>query len=427
MPPHFDSGGSRARSKSPRGAAVAGRVATDVERRALCAWARDRARLHAMCATHRAKGGRGRRCCLNRTAGARGAAAARRSHTDTLPVLPLPLLAPRSRRRRTRCRDCAPSGAATSPTLASTPWSSRCGRAPLAGRTTLRPSSTPSPRVRAVRRCSGRRVSGHRHGGRTASRPSSTPRRCSFRAARRRRLLPGGQRLCALHRVAGACSPHAHSFPPGCRAACAARALRECAPPSTTPAPIVCVAFLRRLPLQAKVDATYKDQAKWTRMSILSTAGMGKFSTDRTIAEYAHVSHSRMCTDEVGPAERTHSMQPTPYHRGVRTREPHAALTLVHGPAQHAQRLAGDSRCFVKRPLAALPARLVHFLCSRRTFGRWRRARCPSPSERREAPHAAPARSSCQLIRGRAHAPAPWPARWLLLEVDGNGCRTWRS
>jgi starch phosphorylase len=35
------------------------------------------------------------------------------------------------------------------------------------------------------------------------------------------------------------------------------------------------------------VDATYKDKAKWTRMSIMMTAGAGKFSTDRTIAEYA--------------------------------------------------------------------------------------------------------------------------------------------
>ena len=39
--------------------------------------------------------------------------------------------------------------------------------------------------------------------------------------------------------------------------------------------------------MQAKVDETYKDKAKWTRMSIMSTAGSGKFSSDRTIAEYA--------------------------------------------------------------------------------------------------------------------------------------------
>ena len=38
---------------------------------------------------------------------------------------------------------------------------------------------------------------------------------------------------------------------------------------------------------QDKVDAAYRDQKQWTRMSIMSTAGSGKFSTDRTIAEYA--------------------------------------------------------------------------------------------------------------------------------------------
>jgi len=38
---------------------------------------------------------------------------------------------------------------------------------------------------------------------------------------------------------------------------------------------------------QEQVDAVFADPGEWTRRSILSTAGMGKFSTDRTIAEYA--------------------------------------------------------------------------------------------------------------------------------------------
>ena len=38
---------------------------------------------------------------------------------------------------------------------------------------------------------------------------------------------------------------------------------------------------------QRAIDAAYADTAEWTRKSILSTAGMGKFSTDRTITEYA--------------------------------------------------------------------------------------------------------------------------------------------
>jgi len=41
------------------------------------------------------------------------------------------------------------------------------------------------------------------------------------------------------------------------------------------------------LDAQALVDKTYKNEDKWTQMSILSTAGMGTFSSDRSIEEYA--------------------------------------------------------------------------------------------------------------------------------------------
>jgi glycogen phosphorylase len=36
-----------------------------------------------------------------------------------------------------------------------------------------------------------------------------------------------------------------------------------------------------------KVDAAFKDKAHWAKMAILNTARMGKFSSDRTIAQYA--------------------------------------------------------------------------------------------------------------------------------------------
>nr|GMD14122.1 alpha-glucan phosphorylase, H isozyme [Ipomoea batatas] len=38
---------------------------------------------------------------------------------------------------------------------------------------------------------------------------------------------------------------------------------------------------------QAKVDEAYKDRKRWIKMSILSTAGSGKFSSDRTVSQYA--------------------------------------------------------------------------------------------------------------------------------------------
>jgi len=38
---------------------------------------------------------------------------------------------------------------------------------------------------------------------------------------------------------------------------------------------------------QRRVDALYRDTAQWTNKAIANVAGMGVFSTDRTIAEYA--------------------------------------------------------------------------------------------------------------------------------------------
>lgn len=41
------------------------------------------------------------------------------------------------------------------------------------------------------------------------------------------------------------------------------------------------------LVIQATVDKTFVNRVRWTQMSIMSTAGSGKFSSDHTIEEYA--------------------------------------------------------------------------------------------------------------------------------------------
>jgi starch phosphorylase len=45
--------------------------------------------------------------------------------------------------------------------------------------------------------------------------------------------------------------------------------------------------YVAYIAAQERVETLYRDQQQWTRRSILNVAGMGKFSSDRTISEYA--------------------------------------------------------------------------------------------------------------------------------------------
>jgi starch phosphorylase len=49
---------------------------------------------------------------------------------------------------------------------------------------------------------------------------------------------------------------------------------------------MLCADFQAYVDCQARVGETYLDPKRWTRMSILNTARMGKFSSDRAVHEY---------------------------------------------------------------------------------------------------------------------------------------------
>ena len=50
---------------------------------------------------------------------------------------------------------------------------------------------------------------------------------------------------------------------------------------------MVCADFPYYCDMQARVAKLYADKDAWTRRSIINVAKSGKFSSDRTIADYA--------------------------------------------------------------------------------------------------------------------------------------------
>ena len=50
---------------------------------------------------------------------------------------------------------------------------------------------------------------------------------------------------------------------------------------------MICADFDAYWAAQMKIDEAWRDRKRWMRSSILNTANVGWFSSDRTIAEYA--------------------------------------------------------------------------------------------------------------------------------------------
>ncbi|RCN43162.1 glycogen phosphorylase [Ancylostoma caninum] len=67
---------------------------------------------------------------------------------------------------------------------------------------------------------------------------------------------------------------------------------------------LVCADFDAYVACQDKVAETYRDQQKWCRMALMNIASTGKFSTDRTIMEYAR---------EIWGIEHGETALPAPY------------------------------------------------------------------------------------------------------------------
>jgi starch phosphorylase len=51
---------------------------------------------------------------------------------------------------------------------------------------------------------------------------------------------------------------------------------------------LVLADFRAYLECQGEVERAFADPARWTRMSILNVARMGRFSSDRAITDYCH-------------------------------------------------------------------------------------------------------------------------------------------
>ena len=50
---------------------------------------------------------------------------------------------------------------------------------------------------------------------------------------------------------------------------------------------LVCADYASYCDAQAQADRVFRDKTRWAKMAIMNTARSGKFSSDRTIREYA--------------------------------------------------------------------------------------------------------------------------------------------
>ena len=70
---------------------------------------------------------------------------------------------------------------------------------------------------------------------------------------------------------------------------------------------MLCADYQSYIECQDHVSTVYRDRDRWTRMSILNTARMGRFSSDRAIWEYSqdiwNVRPVHVELEDLAPAE----------------------------------------------------------------------------------------------------------------------------
>ena len=106
---------------------------------------------------------------------------------------------------------------------------------------------------------------------------------------------------------------------------------------------------------QGRVEALYRDQEKWSEKAILNIARTGKFSSDRTIAEYAHDIWNVKPVEVVPATARRRCLRSAPHAAGERASKGCTGCSAVGSASQDAASIVARRAA----PVASRPCEAV--------------------------------------------------------------------